>query len=121
MTDPEPAPERVWDEGLQPERTTLAWRRAALAFLGLGLAAPKLLWPALGGWSLLPAVAVLGGAAVLFLAAHDRYVLTHRTLVRGRQPRLPDGRLPLLATGLALTVAAMGVLFIATDLTGIDP
>ncbi|MGO1317489.1 MAG: DUF202 domain-containing protein [Cellulomonadaceae bacterium] len=86
--------------GLQPERTSLAWRRVALALLVLAAAAPQVTWPVLGAWSLAPSAAVAGGALWLFHAERRRYQ---------RMPE-PDGRLVLaVAAGaavLALVAAA---------------
>lgn len=103
-------PEEVWDAGLQPERTGLAWERTALAFLGLGLAVPRLAWPALGAWSVVPAVVVLGGATALFVAGHRRYRHTHGVLTG--TGRLQDGRLPLLATLVAVVLALVAAVLV---------
>ncbi|MEV0328728.1 DUF202 domain-containing protein [Micromonospora echinospora] len=71
MTRPErgtprqPPPGRGGDPGLQLERTMLAWRRTAAAFLVAAAVSARLLVPLLGGWAY-PAVLVpaLGAFAV---------------------------------------------------------
>lgn len=106
-----PAEGRVWDRGLQPERTSLAWRRAALGFLGLGLATPRVAWDELGAWSLLPALLMVAGAAAIFGASHRRYHRLHRALAEGTAD-LPDGVLPALATFLALVLGTLAIFLI---------
>lgn len=56
----------VWDAGLQPERTALAWRRTALALTGAGLVLPRILGGALGWWVALPSGLVIVAAALLW-------------------------------------------------------
>jgi putative membrane protein len=103
--------ERVWDPGLQPERTSLAWQRMALTFLGLGLVVPRVAWPALGVWSLLPAALVLAAAVAVLVVSHRRYRAAHRVLTSG-DGRLHDGRLPLLVAVTALVLAALALAFV---------
>ncbi|MCA0296767.1 MAG: DUF202 domain-containing protein [Actinobacteria bacterium] len=89
------------DPGLQPERTSLAWQRTALALAVVGAATPRLLWPMIDAWALLPCALVVAGAAVLFVAAARRY---RRMLGTVADTRPLDGRLPLLATLLVLVL-----------------
>jgi uncharacterized membrane protein YidH (DUF202 family) len=100
------------DPGLQPERTSLAWRRLALALLGLALAVPKLGWQALGPWALVPAAIVAAGALTLVAASHRRYLHTHEVLSSRSAPVLPDGRLPMVTVLAALILAAVGALIV---------
>lgn len=106
--------ERVWDPGLQPERTSLAWQRTSLAFLGLGLAVPRVAWPVLGAWSLLPAGVVLAAAVAVLVVSHRRYRQAHRVLTGGHG-RLHDGRLPLLVALTALLLAGLALVLLLTS------
>jgi putative membrane protein len=73
-----------WDPGLQPERTTLAWRRTGLALTVGSLIGLRVLPPLLG-----PAAFVLAGLGVVaslavLAAAHRRYRRVHRLLLAAR-------------------------------------
>ena len=112
-----PETDDVWDAGLQPERTALAWQRTALTILGLGFALPRFTWTTLGPWSVaLGALPVLGAISLLFLN-HRRYRQTHHTLKSGRPPH-HDGRLPLLATLMALLLGTIALIALASAAIG---
>jgi putative membrane protein len=108
---------RVPVAGLQPERTSLAWRRLALVLLGLALVVPRLGWSVIGVWTLLPTGIVAAGALGLMAASHRRYVDTHGSLADGSPRPLPDGRLPMITVLTALTLAAVGAVILATRFT----
>lgn len=110
MTAGQPLPR---DPGLQPERTTLAWQRAALALAVVGAAMLQLLWPMIGPWALLPCGVVVAGAAVLFVSATGRY---RRMLGTGADARPLDGRLPLLATVLVLVLGLLAAALVVAPL-----
>src|SRR5215207_484055 len=57
--------QQLFDPGLQPERTELAWRRATLALIVGALVALRLLPPALGSWSIIVGLAGLVLAAII--------------------------------------------------------
>lgn len=105
--------DRVWDLGLQPERTSLAWTRSLLSLLATGAVLIRLL-------ALERAGVALGAAAVLGTALAALLVLAARRYRRGiaqlshRAP-LPDGRLIGLT---AATAAALGILGGAVLLAG---
>lgn len=101
--------ETVWDAGLQPERTALAWQRTGLALVGLGLIIPRVAWTVLDAWSLLPSGVVLAAAIAVLVAAGRRYRAAHRILTEGAG-HLHGGGLALL---VALTALALGVLAFA--------
>ncbi|MDI2036438.1 DUF202 domain-containing protein [Paenarthrobacter nitroguajacolicus] len=96
----------LFDQGLQPERTGLAWQRTCLTFLAGSLAAMKILPPIFGPWSLLLGAVGFLEATLLLFVVRRRYLRQHHTLTTpGEQPpRAADGRLPA-ALG-ASTVAA---------------
>jgi hypothetical protein len=102
---------QVWDLGLQPERTSLAWRRLGLTFFALALASLKLTWPILGEWALLPTLLVAGAAISLLIHSSHRYATMHRSLTGSRH--LPDGRM-LLATALIALGLTVLALFVVT-------
>ncbi len=109
------AGEGGWDSGLQLERTALAWRRIALALLGLALAAPRFTWPLLEAWALLPAALAAAGALALLAGSHRRYHRSRRSLRDAS--RLPDGRLPLLASCATALLAALALVAVLSGVS----
>ncbi|MFW7413621.1 DUF202 domain-containing protein [Demequina sp. SO4-18] len=97
MTDATP-----FDEGLQAERTLLAWRRTALAFVAASLVGTRVMadaGPVVIGVGL--AGIALGGVA--YLVASARYRTAHAQLVaHGTSPR----------PGLALAAMSASVLML---------
>ncbi|WP_209561594.1 DUF202 domain-containing protein [Frigoribacterium sp. PvP032] len=91
MSDAPNVPDGPWDQGLQPERTALAWRRTGLALTVGSLIGLRVLPPLLG-----PAAYVLAGLGVVaslavLAAAHRRYRRVHRLLLAAaRDARGPD-------------------------------
>jgi uncharacterized membrane protein YidH (DUF202 family) len=63
----------IYDKGLQPERTILAWRRTGLAIAVGGCFAARLMPEALGAWSLAVGLLVLVCAAATLVAAERRF------------------------------------------------
>ena len=98
-----------FDKGLQPERTTLAWRRTVLAAATGFLCALRFLPPALGTWAAWAAVVGLVSCVVLWRLAERRSRLTYRALLSGPRPLLP-GAVLLLLLALVLAVLASSAL-----------
>lgn len=97
---------QLFDPGLQPERTELAWRRTALA-LGVGsLVAMRLIPAAFGNaWWVLVGAAGLVVSGIMWVWARRRYRTIREILARdGDTGRMP-GAGPLLALSL-LTLGA---------------
>jgi uncharacterized membrane protein YidH (DUF202 family) len=96
----------LFDRGLQPERTLLAWRRTCLALATAMAVAIKLLALESDVATLLLAVFGLAVPAVAWLLAAHRYRRSQQRLTRtGRDPELPAG-------GPAIAVATLAaVLF----------
>jgi putative membrane protein len=96
---------RPYDPGLQPERTTLAWRRTTISLMLGSLVALRLLPPVLGQWSIAISFLGLGLAAFLWRQAARRANHTADALETAAQ--LPDGTLLLQ---LGITVSGAGLL-----------
>ena len=94
---------RIFDPGLQPERTELAWRRTALA-IGVGsLLALRVLpaiapSPALGPVWLAPGILGLVFAVGLWVRAQARHIRLNRALLDDRPRELPGAGLLLALT-----------------------
>lgn len=104
----ERVPEGLFDPGLQPERTTLSWRRTALSIAVGSLIAMRLLPVWLGGaiW-VMPGVVGLLGAGAVWAISRRRHRLFTAQLRDGAEPRTA-GAAPLAA--LALGTVTAGVL-----------
>jgi uncharacterized membrane protein YidH (DUF202 family) len=105
----------LFDAGLQPERTELAWRRTALALAAGSLVAFRLLPAVLGNaWWSLGGVAGLIVTAAVYIAARRRYRRVNDVLRReGDHARLP-GAGAILA--LALFIFTIGITSLAVVL-----
>lgn len=100
----------LWDSGLQPERTALAWRRVGISLLVVGLALPKVAYPRIGVWCLPATVLALACAGLLLALGHRRYQGTQRTLTT-TDALASGGRLPLT---LAVVTGIVGLTGLAT-------
>lgn len=102
---------QLFDPGLQPERTELAWRRTCLALAVGSLIAMRLL-PAVFGEALwaVGGVAGLIAAAWMWLAARRRYRCATRALrQQGDRATMPDGRLLLALASVVTAIAVTSV------------
>jgi putative membrane protein len=105
-------PERVFDPGLQPERTALAWRRTALALAGGSVVIMRILPSVIGGVALVLGFAGLVLALVVLIGSHRRYRRQHRALTSTEPVVLRSG-LPVVAlTAAALLVGVLCLLFV---------
>lgn len=103
--------DEVWDPGLQPERTRLAWQRTSLALLTASLVVARIV----GHHALIPGVVVAAGACVLAgligVLSTKRY---DRAQVRLQAERpLPGGVVNLLMTGSLLLIGVGAFSFLA--------
>lgn len=110
--------EQLFDPGLQPERTALAWRRTALALTVAAIVAVRILPELLGTWAIVPAGLGLTGAVAVLVLAHRRHRAVHHILVHSDTDRvpLPGGALPLctaLLVGIGGLAALTAVLSVA--------
>lgn len=106
----------LFDAGLQPERTELAWRRTSLALMAGSLVSLRLLPTAFGSiaW-VVPGIAGLVAAAAIWRAARHRYDrFTDAVVHRRDDDRRPDG---VLIAATTLFVAAGGIAALAVALS----
>lgn len=96
---------KIYDPGLQPERTLLAWRRTLLAVGVAGLAGLRLLPSAYGAWTLPVPLAVIGAAVALQTVSEQRFRLIYAALAS----RAPLPRAGAVGLALALLVTATSV------------
>ncbi len=101
----------LFDPGLQPERTRLAWRRTLLTQAVAALVALRVLPPVLGPWSLGVGLAGLLATGVLWRLAGRRARRVQDALLASGGP-LPDGALLLGLTAVVVTAAAFGLLVV---------
>jgi uncharacterized membrane protein YidH (DUF202 family) len=100
----------IFDPGLQPERTELAWRRTVLTIAVGALVALRLLPAALGTLGLSAAVAGLVLAAGLWVSARHRSRLTTDALLHHTSP--PGAGLLLLLAVLTTGGAALALAYV---------
>ncbi|QYN35985.1 DUF202 domain-containing protein [Pseudonocardia sp. DSM 110487] len=108
--------ERLFDPGLQPERTALAWRRTGLAVAVGAIAGTRLLAPALGAGALVVGLLGLSLAALLLVGSTRRVRRTQAALLRdGCLTSGPGGRLvaAVCVACTSLGLAALSVVVAA--------
>lgn len=104
-------PVPLFDQGLQPERTALAWRRTAISLTIGALIALRILPPVLGLWSIAAGLAGIVSSAAIWIVATRRSRRTHHALITSTGT-LPDGRLLLLVATLVASGATLGLLYV---------
>jgi uncharacterized membrane protein YidH (DUF202 family) len=98
----------VFDPGLQPERTALAWRRTLLAVAVGALVSLRILPPVLGSWSIGLSLGGVVAGGVLWAAARRRAEAVDAALLHRRRT-LPGGRLPAVLGGVVAVGALTGL------------
>jgi hypothetical protein len=101
---------RVFDEGLQLERTALAWQRALLTLAAASLAIGRGLETAIGASSWLIAGAGLTVTLTLFVTVRRRYVAAHKHLTTIDSTSLPSDARLIAACALLGLVAGIAAL-----------
>jgi putative membrane protein len=102
--------ERVFDAGLQPERTGLAWRRTAVSLAVGSLVALRVLPVHVGHVAAtVPGLLGLVAAVVLGVVGEYRYRGTHRRLT-GVVPGTVGGGAALLLTAAGCIALGVGAL-----------
>lgn len=101
----------VFDPGLQPERTDLAWRRTVLAIAVGALVSLRLLPSVLGPWSLGIGLVGLLLAGASWVLARRRAMLVRVALLTTSAP-LPGAGLLLLVAITTASAATLAILYI---------
>ncbi|MGN8024581.1 YidH family protein [Microbacterium sp. 22242] len=104
--------ERVFDPGLQPERTALAWQRTALALAGGSVVIMRILPGVIGGAALALGFAGLALALGVLAGSHLRYRRQHRALTSGEPGVLRSGWPVAALTAATLFVGVLCLLFV---------
>lgn len=107
-----PDPEKVFDDGLALERTTLAWQRSVLALAVVGALIPK--YGVLGLEGLLPnffGIGIIFVALTLLGWVRWRYRKTHEALIRTGRIQGRDAKPLVGVLVLALATSSMAVGF----------
>jgi putative membrane protein len=102
---------RLFDPGLQPERTELAWRRTTLALAVGAVVALRILPPVLGVWSLPAALAGFLFAASIWILAGRRGRKTGEALLQ-EMPLPHGGALMLMLAVTTAFGASLGILYV---------
>lgn len=98
----------IYDPGLQPERTALAWNRTSLSLAVGGFVGLRVLPDLVGHWGVAIAFAVIVAGGVLGLISHRRTERSLHTLLTG-EGSLPDARLLFAVAGVVAVVAAIAM------------
>jgi len=104
--------ERLFDVGLQPERTLLAWRRTCLSFAVASAAAARASFEIFGLLSVVVGVLGVGLAVATYVAASAGYRRAHRTL-HARNSSGTGGAPIVLATAAVLAIGVACAIFVA--------
>lgn len=106
----------LFDPGLQPERTELAWRRTALAIAVGSLVSlrvlPLALPPSGQSWGFVPGLIGLAFACALWLAARRRQLRLSAVLTGASARSAPGGALLFALTLLGAGFGVVALLFV---------
>ncbi|WP_407343355.1 DUF202 domain-containing protein [Pengzhenrongella phosphoraccumulans] len=104
----------LFDPGLQPERTALAWRRTSLALGTASLLAVRVLGEFFGTWAAMTAgFGVLAAVWITFLA-HRRHgvVLSALTSRASPEGQLPSGGLLAFTASFVLAAGLIALILV---------
>lgn len=102
--------DRIWDPGLQNERTKLSWQRTLLSILGCSLVVARLIGTYSWQWGLLVAVVASGGGLWASFRVGRRYRSSQIAL--NRDLGLPDGLANVVLTLGVLVVGAAAMFYV---------
>ena len=111
------ATDELFDPGLQPERTLLAWRRTCLAFGVASLVGMRFTVDALGLLAVVGGILGAGLAVLAYALAATGYRRSHRAL-QGNGVLERSGLPMLLAAGAVLAIGALCALAMLAGLLG---
>lgn len=111
------ATDELFDPGLQPERTLLAWRRTCLAFGVASLVGTRFTVDALGLLAVVGGILGAGLAVLAYALAATGYRRSHRAL-QGNGVLERSGLPMLLAAGAVLAIGALCALAMLAGLLG---
>ena len=111
------ATDELFDPGLQPERTLLAWRRTCLAFGVASLVGMRFTVDALGLLAVVGGILGAGLAVLAYALAGTGYRRSHRAL-QGNGVLERSGLPMLLAAGAVLAIGALCALAMLAGLLG---
>lgn len=109
--------DELFDPGLQPERTLLAWRRTCLAFGVASLVGMRFTLEAPGLLAVVGGILGAGLAVLAYALAATGYRRSHRAL-QGSGVLDRSGLPMLLAAGAVLAIGALCALAILAGLLG---
>lgn len=101
----------LFDPGLQPERTDLAWRRTVLAVAVGALVSLRLLPPVLGAWSLAVGLVGLLLAGASWVLARRRARLVRAALLH-TSASLPGAGLLLIHATITASAAILALVYV---------
>ncbi|WP_127473706.1 DUF202 domain-containing protein [Microbacterium sulfonylureivorans] len=107
------AAESLFDPGIQPERTELAWRRTALA-IGVGSLLTIRVLPEVMGSALwiLPGLLGTAFAVWLWVRAHARYLRFARVLTGRIEEAAPDAHLLFVVAAFVWLVGVLALVLV---------
>lgn len=111
------ATDELFDPGLQPERTLLAWRRTCLAFGVASLVGMRFTVDPLGLLAVVGGILGAGLAVLAYALAATGYRRSHRAL-QGNGVLERSGLPMLLAAGAVLAIGALCALAMLAGLLG---
>lgn len=100
----------MYESGLQPERTTLAWRRTVISLLVGSVAAARVLAGGIGTWAVAVAVTGVVLTGLIWSMAAERGRRATRALADGAL--LPGGGLLLFLSVVVAAAAAVGMWYV---------
>lgn len=104
-----------FDPGLQPERTSLAWRRTVLSIAAGSLVSTRLLHESLGLSTFLVSIPLVVAAVCSLHLVHCRHTAVTLALTDDEHGSYqPDGRLHAAASALTVLIGMVAAVYVLT-------